>query len=395
MFKAVVTFSDELDTEDAVEEILTQCEAQLQGLTPVAGLLFCGTEYAHKTVIDLICATYPGLALIGCTTDGEMSSAGGFSEDAITLTLFCADSIQISAGYGMAAGEQPRAAVAEAIRMAQSNLDTPPSLALILPDGLTTNAYAILESFGELLGDDVPVVGGMSADRVVGTKDTYSTYQFFGNQVLSDSVPVLLFSGPVAYSLGVESGWKPIGKRMIVTKSQDTLLETLDGKPAFELYLHYLGDVMNENISGIGSYPLAVYEKGLDRYYLRVAKAADPRTGVITFLGDIPEGAEVQITQAIRDEVISGVTQSVQSALDKYPGDEPGMALMFSCTGRKIALGTKTQEEVGNVRHGLRANLPMTGFYTFGEIGPVSKQTRARYHNTTFVTLLIGEKQHD
>ncbi|NIV32461.1 MAG: hypothetical protein GWN58_24385, partial [Anaerolineae bacterium] len=54
----------------------------------------------------------------------------------------------------------------------------------------------------------------------------------------------------------------------------------------------------------LGSYPLAIYEPGMERFYLRVAKDADPDTGHVRFLGEIPEGAEVQITQAIRDEVM-------------------------------------------------------------------------------------------
>ena len=178
---------------------------------------------------------------------------------------------------------------------------------------------------------------------------------------------------------------------MTVTRSEGNVVYELDERPAFELYTHYLGDVMRENLSGLGSYPLAVYEAGLERFYLRVAKAADPETGTITFLGEVPKGAQVQITQAIRDQVIAGVKQSVEQAMAGYPGENPGVAMMFSCTGRKIALGTKTKEEFGNAKEFLRLPVPMTGFYTFGEIGPVTDHTRARYHNTTFVTLLLGE----
>lgn len=393
MFKAIVLFSDDIDTEDAIEEILEECDEKLEGLNPVAGLLFCGTEYEHSDILKAVCNRFPGIQLVGCTTDGEMSSAGGYSEDAITLTLLCSDSITIQAGIGEKASDNPMQASLSALDMAKANLGGNPSLALVMPDGLTASAFNVLECFGELLGDNVPVVGGMSADRVGGSKDTYSTFQFCGEQVYSNAVPVLLFSGPIAYSLGVESGWSPIGKKMTVTKSEGSVLYELDGKPAFDLYVHYLGDVMKENISGIGSYPLAVYETGLEKYYLRVARAADTETGVITFLGEIPEGAEVQITQAVRDEVIGGVDQAVQKALDNYPNKEkdPSLAMMFSCTGRKIALGTKVKEEVARVKKGVLDDLPMTGFYTFGEIGPVSDHTRARYHNTTFVTLLLGE----
>ena len=392
MFSAVVASSDDIDTGDAIEQVLKDCDARLDGRHPSAGLLFCGTEYDHPEILKRICARFPGLQLIGCTTDGEMSSCGGFTEDAITLTLLCSDTIRISAGCGERVGAGPKNAAVAAVGMARKGLDGEPVLAIVLPDGLTSSAFNILEGFSEALGDKVPVVGGMSADRVSGAKDSYSTFQFMGDKVLSDAVPVLLFSGPLIHSLGVESGWTPIGKKMTVTRSDANVLYALDDKPAFELYVHYLGDVMKESMAGIGSYPLAIFEPGLNDYYLRVAKAADPESGAITFLGDIPEGAEVQITQAVRDNVIAGVSQSVQSALSKYRGDKPELALMFSCTGRKIALGTKARDEISRARAGLATSLPMAGVYTFGEIGPVSTHTRARYHNTTFVTLLLGEK---
>ena len=393
MFKMIVTYSDDVDTADAVEEIIEECDRQLDGLEPMAGLLFCGTEYQHSEVLQLLHNRFPDLQLIGCTTDGEMTSCGGYTEDAITLTLFCSDTIRIAAGYGIHAGSQPKSAAEAAVNMARTGLGGgDPALAVVLPDGLTSSAFQVLEGLGEMLGDDIPVVGGMSADRVAGAKDTYSTYQFCGNQVLTDAVPILLFSGPLIYSLGVESGWTPIGEKMRVTRSEANVLYSLNDKPAFDLYVHDLGDVMKENMSGIGSYPLAIYETGQERYYLRVAKAADPETGSITFLGEIPTGAEVQITQAIRDEVMDGVNKSVEKALSNYPGQKPGMAMMFSCTGRKIALGTKTKEEVRRAQEGLQLDLPMSGFYTFGEIGPVSGNTRARYHNTTFVTVLLGEE---
>lgn len=392
MFEAIVTYSDDIDTGDAIGEILAACEVQLDGRVPMAGLLFCGTEYDHKEVLERIRHRFPQLQLIGCTTDGEMSSCGGFTEDAITLTLLCSDAIRIAAGYGEKAGAEPREAAAAAVKMARAGLGGDPALAIILPDGLTSSAFHILDGFAEVLGKDIPVVGGMSADRVAGAKDHYSTFQFMGDKVLTDAVPVLLFSGPLIYSLGVESGWTPIGEKMTVTRSEANVLYALDNKPAFGIYLHYLGDVMKESMAGVGAYPLAVYEPGLDHYYLRVAKKADPETGAITFLGEIPEGAQVQITQAVRDNVIDGVTQSVTKALGNYHGAQPGLAMMFSCTGRKIALGTKAREEIGRARAGLSAGLPMTGVYTFGEIGPVSDHTRARYHNTTFVTLLLGEK---
>ena len=107
-------------------------------------------------------------------------------------------------------------------------MQSDPRLALIVPDGLTANAYEVLDGFNQVLGIDVPVVGGMSADRVIENKQNWATYQFYGNQVLTDSVPVLLCGGSLVYSLGVESGWSPVGKKARVTRSEANILYELD-----------------------------------------------------------------------------------------------------------------------------------------------------------------------
>jgi len=45
----------------------------------------------------------------------------------------------------------------------------------------------------------------------------------------------------------------------------------------------------------------------------------------------------------------------------------------------------------------LGKTLPMVGFFTYGEIGPIDKRIKklqaARYHNQTTVILVIGEKK--
>jgi hypothetical protein len=366
MFSAVIGHSDEIDTEDAVDEIVASCRAKLGTTVPKAGLLFCGTEYDRVLLLERIDAAFPNMQLIGCTTDGEMSSELGFTEDAITLVLFTSDQAEFSAGIGFGAGTAPAHA------------------------SLSSSAHEVLAGISDALGDGIPIVGGMSADRVGGTKSTYSTYQFCGKRVFTDSVPVMLFGGDLVYSLGIESGWKPIGEKMTVTRAEGQLLHELDGKPALDYYRHYLGEMNDENLTGLGAHPLAIFEDNSDRFYLRVGNSANAETGSIHFLGNIPEGAQVQITQAIRDEVMSGVQRSVSDAMAHYPGNQPGAALLFSCTGRKIALGSKTKDEIARAQEELSFPVPMCGFYTFGELGPLTNQSEARYHNTTFVTLLIG-----
>ena len=390
MFKVVVAHRDDLVTSDAVRGVLDDCEAQLEGLVPCAGLLFSASFHDPHLIIAAVNKRFPGLELIGCTTDGEMSGQQGYREDTLVLTLFASDEVQISAGVGRNTSADPARAAEDAVSAASDGLVGPARLAITLPDGMTTKANEILTGLDAALGGVVPLLGGMSADQVVGSKDKFETFQFFGTEVLQDSAPVLLLGGPLLFSLGVRSGWSPLGEPATVTSADGQVLHQVDGRPAWELYQHYLGHITNEDLSGLGAYPLAVYEEDSDRFYLRVASGVDADTGAIQLLGEVPVNARVQITQAVRDDVIEGVSESVSDAIAQYPGERPAVAMLFSCTGRKLALGTKTREEVLRARDLLSLDVPICGFYTFGEISPLKVDGSSHYHNTTFVTLLLG-----
>ena len=77
MLTAVVGHSEETDPAAVAAEVLAQCRAKL-GSTPVkAGLLFAAIDFDHQVILDAISRCYPGLELIGCTTDGEVGASHG------------------------------------------------------------------------------------------------------------------------------------------------------------------------------------------------------------------------------------------------------------------------------------------------------------------------------
>ena len=83
MTMIAIGHSEDPNTHGAIREILTSCQEQLKGETPVAGLLFSSIDADHKLCVKSILEKYPGLTLIGCTTDGEATSMRGFQEDSI------------------------------------------------------------------------------------------------------------------------------------------------------------------------------------------------------------------------------------------------------------------------------------------------------------------------
>jgi hypothetical protein len=84
----------------AITEVLEQCVRSLSGASLQAGILLAAIDFEHTLILNQIHESYPGIELIGGTTDGEMSSILGFEQDSLTLMLFCSDNITIRAGIG-------------------------------------------------------------------------------------------------------------------------------------------------------------------------------------------------------------------------------------------------------------------------------------------------------
>jgi hypothetical protein len=199
-------------------------------------------------------------------------------------------------------------------------------------------------------------------------------------------VPILLFCGPLSFSFGIDTGWRPVGRRGRVTASAGGSIIEIDGEPAIAFYQRYLGP----NVRPTPANPLAVFEDSSQDFYLRVPIGMDPETGAIEVAGGLPADAVVQLTVAVIDEIFDGTRSALAKAVKGYPqGAVPDAALLFSCAIRKVVLGTRTATELEIVRDEL-GPIPIAGLYCFGEIAPIESGLE-RFHNETIVAVLLGE----
>lgn len=385
MLKVAVGHSNDPDSAEAVDEVIAQCQAELAEVQPQAGMLFSAIDFDHALVLQHISQAFPDIELIGGTADGEISSVLGFQQDSLTLMLFSSDDIEIQAGVARQVSQDPAKISHQAVADARQKLTEAPKLCVAMSESLTTNPASILHGLQSALGS-APIFGGATADQA----KMEQNYQFYKTEVLNDSVPFLLFSGPVCFSHGVASGWRPIGKRSQVTKVIDNTIYEIDHQPALNFYHYYLKEFATDV-----AYPLAVYPPGEETFFLRGSSGYDAEVGSITVAGDVPEGAFVQITEASLDDVIDGTRSAFEHALAQYPGQNPEVALVFSCSWRRYVLGTRTDDEyeaMASLSALSEIDLPSCGFYTFGEMAPFHNSNRSFFHNTTFVTLLMGHQ---
>ena len=265
-------------------------------------------------------------------------------------------------------------------------LDQDPKLCITTPSGLTASGDNIVEGLRLSLGENFPIFGGNAGDqwRMKGTN------QFYNDKVFTDAAPFLLIGGPLLYSFGVETGWIPIGKKARVTKSDNNVVYEIDNVVALDFYKHHLGDSIGlDDDNLIADYPLAVFEDDKESFYLRSPIIIDGETGSLTFVGNVPQGSTIQITHSTRDKIVEATKTSVNSSVTDYPGTKPSAALCFSCASRKQVLGTRVEEEYDAFKKNF-PDLPVVGFYTYGEIGPLKKGNPTRFHNDTFFNLILG-----
>ena len=389
-----VGHSDDIDFDAALDAVLEQCEAALAGATPKAALLLAAWDLDHQRAVDAIRARYPGIQLAGTSTGGEMSSVIGYQQDSLEVALFASDVVDITAGLGRGIGADPVGAVTAAIAEARRGTTLAPSLCIVMPSIGLVDAARILDALRADLGPNVPILGGgASPQNPVADPAATSGLEFAGDSVIDGGISILLFSGPLDFSFGVETGWRGVGPRATVTKvAADGRVEEIDGHRAVEFFDRYLGSSVGQP-PPIAN-PLAVFDANDETaFYLRTATNLDQESGSVAFFGALPQGSTIQLTVAATDEIVEGARASISDALARFPGGRsPDAALLWSCATRRYLLGTRTGREVDIVRSTVGAATPIAGFYCLGEIAPIVAGDVSQFHNATMVAVLLGAR---
>jgi hypothetical protein len=393
MFRMAVGHSDDIDLDGALAEVFDECDVALAGAAPKAGFLLAAWEADHQHTVDAVHARYPGIALAGSSTAGEMTSVMGYQQDSVALALFASDSVDITVGLGRGIGADPVGAVRQAVAEARQGTRMPSSLCIVMPTIGVVDTGVLLRALRSELGTTVPILGGgATPPNPVADPAGASGLQFAGAEVVDGGLAILLFSGPLDFSFGVETGWRGVGPTAKVTKVADGRVTEIDGRPAVAFFDRYLGSSVGQP-PPIAN-PLAVFdEHDASQFYLRTATDLDQATGSVAFFGPMPEGSTVQFTVAATDEIVDGARASVADALARFPGGRrPDAALLWSCATRRFLLGTRAAREVEAVRKAIGPTTPVAGFYCLGEIAPIVDGDVSQFHNATMVALLLGAR---
>jgi len=153
---------------------------------------------------------------------------------------------------------------------------------------------------------------------------------------------------------------------------------------------------MGEKADGLPAagllFPLALKGEGAGgEVTVRTILSIDEEQQSITFAGSIPDGSSVQLMRANFDRLIEGAAGASREAASTITDNQALLNIAISCVGRRLVLGERSHEELESVCAGLPQGTRQIGFYSYGELSPLTSG-RCNLHNQTMTLTLIGER---
>jgi hypothetical protein len=328
-------------------------------------------------------AALPQAQLAGCSTAGEILdrrvAEGGMS---VAVARFAHTTLR-RAEAAVAAPTDSRQAGRE---LAEALVGPGLRGVLVLSDGLRVNGTELLKGVKEVLPVGVVVTGGLAGD---GDRFTATWVVAQGRTTAGVVSGIGLFGDRIQIGYGSRGGWDSFGVERQVTRSDGNVLYELDDEPALALYKRYLGDRAAGLPATALLFPLALCAEDDGDGLVRTVLAVDEANQSMTFAGDVPQGARVQLMRANFDRLVEGAATAGRLARrDQDPADGC-LAVAISCVGRRLVLGERTEEEVEAVLDSLPPASSLVGFYSYGEISPSATGTCDLHNQTMTLTTLV------
>ncbi len=370
------------------------CKNALSGVSnPSLIVVFCSVKLNQEEVILGVREISGTIPLIGCSSAGEITNEGVYDGSVVVMAIE-SDKMKVVLGSG---GEVKAGARKAGARLAQDIKDQiffDSKYILFLTDVLNGNGADVVRGIKDVLGNDYFIVGGAAGDDFMFKE----TYQYLNDKVLKSSAVGVGISGNMAIGVGVRHGWTPIGIPMKVTKSKGAVLEELDGKPALSMYEDYFGkkaeEIKKEPLARMAiTYPLGMGVEGNSELLIRDPITVDEK-GAITCAAEIPEGSEIRLMIGSKEDAIKAAKDAAMQAREQLKGKEVKAVIIFDCIARKKLFGRDAFDEIEVIKSVLGENVPMVGFYTYGEIAPLGGDVlkcNSSFHNETSVILALGE----
>lgn len=316
----------------------------------------------------------------GYFVPGEVSNLG-----VAALGLSSGGAVQWRMAVAGSVAEAPEEAVRRCMRELQAQCAAKPSLYLLFSD-FRTDASRLETVLRDEI--DVPVVGGLAADD----NQMQQCFVFANREVRTDCVVMVAADGPLRFDISIGNSLTPVGRDGRVERAAGTNVMQIDGLKAMDFIERETGKQVLQTDRGVLALTVTDHDRAEEKILRTIVPDFSVESGSLGLYGGIEAGKRVRVCLADPQQLTAEVYRIAAEA--RSQGFEPAAAFFVSCNGRKWLLGEQIRHETLALKETFGRDLPLVGFASFGEIGPLKTErggyTRNLFHNMTYVLLLLG-----
>jgi len=335
----------------------------------------CDIDHLEKVRLDLV-RTFPSAHIIGTTTDGEMCDANiTTGETIISVTIFEKSRLRRERIENISQKKSFEAGTTIAKKLASKNA----RVMIAFSDGLNTNGEELLKGISSVQHDLV-TAGGLAADNGMFEK----TYLIDNEGIWEKSLVAVVIENPsLQVTTDYKLNWQPIGKMLKVTYAEGNRVYSIDNKNPTEIYRHYLGDKVANELPKTGvEFPLVTKQNGV---YVSRAVLKRHEDDSLSFAGNMQTGAYYQFAFA-NIESAKQDTFRLEENIDNAPAES---IFVYSCMARRRFSDSLTAYELAPPAK--RATV--SGFFTYGEFYHNQNNNNLLNQSMTILALSEGVTQ--
>ncbi len=360
------------------------------GFKPTLAFVFISIKQDIDAVSDIL--DQQGIKIFGATTGGEFID-GNVGEGTIVILLLDMDPSCFMILLENYQDKDPVALAGEMAGQAKQQFKNPSFIisgsVYVKSEMERIIAEPVIRAIESVTGSETNIWGGRAGDDFLFDE----TIVFTNHRALKTGIIFLVLDGDEILMKGkAASGQKPVGTEKTITKATNNCIYEIDHQPAAEMVLKYLGLHLTQEEAEI-FYPnenvIFSIARNKGEPVLRSVGFFDWKNKSVSVLASIKEGDKVRLTLPPDFEIIEEVSSNAAKAKQEEIPDAEAL-LMFSCIGRLAQFGPLVGDEIEGVRKVF--NVPMAGFFTYGEFGR-STGGDNEFHNNTCCWVALKSKK--
>ena len=389
--------SDSPSFKEAVTQASEQILANLDGKHPDLAVVFISSHHMPSYVVapELLAETLGAKVLIGCSAAGVI---GGGQEverrPGIAISAAILPGVELSP-FHLNQDElpSPDAGPEEWQALLGIRAEDCPAI-MLLPDPFTLRSDHLLAGLDFAYPSTVKI-GGLAS----GGGQPGANALFINDRSVRSGAVGVAFSGDLEVETIVAQGCRPIGEPLVVTESEINVISKLGDQTPLEVLrdLFETAETREKRLIrrslqiGIIMDRLA-QNSSEGEFLIRNVLGADEEDGTLAVGELVQEGQVVQFF--VRDA--QAADEDLRLMLEEYidnldEGDIPASALLFSCIGRGQYLYGSPDHDT-SVFTDIVADIPIAGFFSNGEIGPLGDQTFLHGYSASFALFKQASK---